>query len=185
MIDLILLTVWLMLPAYLANVFALYLGGGKPIDGGRNFYDGKRILGDGKTFKGLINGSLCGIATGIIQLFLAPFFTGYFSSYIDPVFLSAVPFAALISMPVGALLGDAAKSFIKRRLGFKNGQMMPLADQLDMVFGAWAFTYLFASSWFTAAFSWPVIITALLISPLLHLGSNIIGYLIGKKKVPY
>ncbi|MFH1470329.1 MAG: CDP-archaeol synthase, partial [Candidatus Micrarchaeota archaeon] len=42
----------LVLPAYVANASPVILGGGTPVDFGRLFYDKKRILGDGKTWKG-------------------------------------------------------------------------------------------------------------------------------------
>ncbi len=40
---------WIMLPAYLPNPVAALCGGGTPIDNGKNYSDGKRIFGDGKT----------------------------------------------------------------------------------------------------------------------------------------
>ncbi len=40
-------TIWLLLPAYTPNNFAVLFGGGTPIDLGKKFIDGKRILGDG------------------------------------------------------------------------------------------------------------------------------------------
>ena len=65
-LGLCLLTLWLYLPGFLANTFAMMWGkwlpktgyGPWPIDGGRTLSDGKRILGDGKTWNGLIGGSL-------------------------------------------------------------------------------------------------------------------------------
>ena len=55
---------WLMLPAYIPNNCASLFGGGTPLDMGRTFKDGRRILGDGKTFRGTIAGTICGIAGG-------------------------------------------------------------------------------------------------------------------------
>ena len=37
------------IPAYVANSIPVVMGGGPPLDGGRMWKDGKRILGDGKT----------------------------------------------------------------------------------------------------------------------------------------
>ena len=34
---------WIILPAYVANASAVIVGGGKPIDGGRTWRDGKRL----------------------------------------------------------------------------------------------------------------------------------------------
>ena len=64
----IILIMWYLLPAYIANTVAALVGGGSPIDGGNNWNDGERILGDGKTWKGLIGGTIGGVVTGIIVL---------------------------------------------------------------------------------------------------------------------
>jgi len=71
-----LLTLWLYLPGFLANTFAMMWGkwlpktgyGPWPIDGGRRWKDGNRILGDGKTWNGLIGGSL---TSGLLCVLLA------------------------------------------------------------------------------------------------------------------
>ncbi len=51
-IAVVLKAMWLMLPAYIANPTAALFGGGMPIDFGKKYHDGQRILGDGKTFRG-------------------------------------------------------------------------------------------------------------------------------------
>jgi CDP-2,3-bis-(O-geranylgeranyl)-sn-glycerol synthase len=185
MIDLIILAIWLMLPAYLANPAAALLGGGKPIDMGKNFSDNKRILGDGKTIRGFVLGSLCGAIIGLLQIWLAPSIAPYLAAYVSKEMLMQVSYMALFTMPVGALLGDMVKSFFKRRLGFERGAMMPIADQLDFVAGAWALTLLLDWSWFVSNFTLAIIITVLIITPILHLATNIIGFKIGKKNVPW
>ena len=60
----ILQALWLILPAYIANASAVLVGGGTPIDFEKNWRDGKRILGDGKTWRGLIVGAFVGITGG-------------------------------------------------------------------------------------------------------------------------
>ena len=62
--EIILQSLWLILPAYIANGCAALFGGGTPIDFGKNYNDGKRILGDGKTWRGLILGTLFGMIGG-------------------------------------------------------------------------------------------------------------------------
>jgi CDP-diglyceride synthetase len=62
--EIIIQALWLVLPAYIANASALLVGGGKPIDFGKNWKDGKRILGDGKTWSGLITGAFVGMTCG-------------------------------------------------------------------------------------------------------------------------
>jgi CDP-2,3-bis-(O-geranylgeranyl)-sn-glycerol synthase len=185
MIDLIILAMWLMMPAYIANPAAALLGGGKPIDMGRNFSDNKRILGDGKTIRGFILGSLCGAIVGLLQIWLAPYIAPYLAGYVSADMLMHASYMALFTMPVGALLGDMVKSFFKRRLGFERGAMFPVADQLDFVAGAWALTLLLDWSWFFTNFTFWIIVTVLIITPILHVATNIIGFKIGKKDVPW
>ncbi len=175
MIAIIIKAVWLMLPAYIANPTAVIFGGGTPIDLGKNWLDGRRILGDGKTFRGLIGGAACGIIIGLLQrqvsagseIFVIPSIT------------------ALIALSIGALLGDIVKSFFKRRLGFERGEGLPLVDQLDFVAGAWVLAYILDPQWFTENFTFWIIITVLILTPVLHRATNIIGYHIKVKKEPW
>jgi len=46
--EIILQALWIIVPAYVANASALLVGGGTPIDFGKTWKDGKRVLGDGK-----------------------------------------------------------------------------------------------------------------------------------------
>lgn len=191
MIDLIVTSIWLMIPAYIANPMAVVFGGGTPIDYGKNFYDGRRILGDGKTIRGLIAGTACGLVAGLIQIILAPVLaaSGLFGSLdIFQSSLNAYTFNTIhvvFLMALGALLGDSAESFIKRRINLKRGAMFPVADQLDFVVGAWILTYILASAWFIIYFDVRIIFTVLIITPLLHITTNIIGYLLKLKKEPW
>lgn len=172
-----------MLPAYIANPAAALFGGGTPIDLGRNYSDNKRILGDGKTYRGLLVGSLCGAIVGLLQIIIAPHIAPYV--HVSGYALTMTSYVALVTMPVGALIGDIVKSFFKRRIGFDRGEMLPFADQLDFVAGAWALTLILDYGWFTANFSLAVIVTVLVITPVLHLATNVVGFKIGKKKVPW
>lgn len=166
--------VWLMLPAYIANPTAVVFGGGTPIDFGKNWRDGKRILGDGKTFRGLIGGTACGIIVGVMQMNVPSQWS-----------LGSFTLTAIITLSFGALLGDMMKSFFKRRAGFERGAELPLIDQLDFVAGAWVLTYIFDPVWFSDNFTFWIIITVLILTPLLHRLTNIIGYYIKLKKEPW
>lgn len=172
--EIIIQALWLMLPAYIANPSAVVFGGGTPIDFGKNWKDGKRILGDGKTFRGLIGGTVCGVILGIIQMRFSPFdFIGDFT------------LLAIFSLSFGALLGDSVKSFFKRRMGYDRGGKLPLVDQLDFVAGAWIITYLLEPQWFIQNFTFGTIIVILVFTPLLHRITNIIGYYMKLKKEPW
>ena len=171
---LIIKSVWLMLPAYIANPTAVLFGGGKPIDFGKNFPDGRRILGDGKTYRGLFGGAACGIIAGMLQRLGSP----------GGIFVMPST-TAIITLSFGALFGDIVKSFFKRRLGFERGEKLPLIDQLDFVAGAWVLTYVFDPQWFAENFTLEIIITVLVLTPILHRATNILGYHIKVKKEPW
>ena len=173
-IALISKAVWLMLPAYIANPTAVVFGGGTPVDFGKNWEDGRRILGDGKTFRGLVGGTACGIVVGIMQMNVPSQWS-----------LGSFTLTTIITLSFGALLGDMVKSFFKRRSGFERGAKLPLVDQLDFVAGAWILTYLFDPVWFSDNFTFWIIITVLILTPLLHRLTNIIGYYIKLKKEPW
>ncbi|HDM36342.1 MAG TPA: CDP-2,3-bis-(O-geranylgeranyl)-sn-glycerol synthase [Candidatus Syntrophoarchaeum butanivorans] len=164
---------WLILPAYVANSSAVLFGGGVPIDL-RVKIRGKRILGDGKTYRGLILGTCCGVLVGIFQNQMAGLLGGVI-----------FPPVVLLSLAFGALFGDITESLIKRRLGIKQGAPFFPFDQLDFIAGAFITLWLTSEEWFLTHFSLDVIITILIITPVLHLLTNRIGYIIGKKDVPW
>src|SRR2546422_10291580 len=60
------LAFWFLLPAYVANPMAVVFGGGVPMDFGRVLRDGRRVLGDGKTWRGVAGGAPAGVALAAI-----------------------------------------------------------------------------------------------------------------------
>ena len=170
---------WAMLPAYVPNNVAVVAGGGAPIDGGRTL-GGRRLLGDGKTWRGTLAGSAAGMLLGVVlNGLVAPV------SAATGLVLPAFPATAIVSLPAGAMLGDIAGSFLKRRTGRDRGAPAPGLDQLDFVVGALGLTALLASGWFGATFTLPVIVVVLVLTPLLHVGTNVIGYVLGLKNEPW
>lgn len=156
--------IWFILPAYLANATPVVLGGGPPVDGGKVLSDGRRILGDGKTIRGFSFGLFVGAIFGLFQSLVWGRPGGW-------------EVAVLLSL--GALLGDIVGSFIKRRIDIKRGQSMPGLDQLEFLVGS----ILLSSLLYLPR--WEVLVVLLLITPLLHLGTNIIGYELSLKSEPY
>jgi CDP-2,3-bis-(O-geranylgeranyl)-sn-glycerol synthase len=177
-IETVIVAIWLMLPAYITNASAAFFGGKTPID--RDIFWGKnRLLGEGKTYEGLLKGFACGFLFGIVQhLFLREYIKISFGLF--PFFL-----VTLFCLSAGAMLGDLLGSFIKRRFGLKRGAALPLVDQLDFVGGAWLLLFLFARDWFIAVFTAKIIVTVVIITPLLHLLTNYVGFKIGRKRVPW
>ncbi|OPY35970.1 MAG: hypothetical protein A4E35_02248 [Methanoregula sp. PtaU1.Bin051] len=169
--------VWIMLPAYLPNPVAALCGGGTPIDFKRSYKDGRRILGDGKTYRGFFAGVFAGLAVGLVQIWCS-----------DAFGLTMLPAHTILSVSVlafGALLGDMVKSFFKRRLGKERGEHWLIADQYDLVAGSLVLMLLVDPAWLIANVTVPVFIVILIITPVLHRLVNMIGYYSGVKDVPW
>ena len=191
----VLTALWLMLPAYLANMLPVFVGGGMPIDLRKNWKDGHRILGDGKTWRGLLVAPLLAAAlTGILQWLADNTAWGAADGLAFPGW-GAWPywFVLAYAMGFGALAGDAVESFFKRRTGRLRGERWIPFDQLDFVIGGLVFGFL--AAWLMSLAGAPNVavevftlerVTAIvLLTPALHLLVNFIGYKIGAKDVPW
>lgn len=179
---------WLMLPAYAANPAAQLTGGGLPLDFGRTARDGAPLLGPGKTWRGLFGGVLGGLLVGGLQVAASawaddPSVVPSFSP--DGGRASAASLLVVVTLALGALLGDAVKSFAKRRLGLKRGESLPLADQYDFVLGAWVLSIALFPAWFTASFRVESVVVILLLTFFLHRGVSLLGYRMGLKAEPW
>ena len=173
------IAVWAMLPAYLPNNVAVVAGGGRPIDGGRR-WRGRRLLGDGKTWRGTAAGVLAGAAVAVALNVVRPAAAAGLG-----VDFPAFPPAAAVALPAGAMLGDVAGSLLKRRLGRERGAAVPLLDQLDFVAGALGLTALVAPAWTGGTFTPAVLLVVVLLTPVLHLVTNAAGYVLGVKREPW
>lgn len=168
---------FILFPAYAANGFPLLARGHRPIDMKRNWFDKKRIFGDGKTFEGFGFGLFAGFVIGALESYLYPDLNSYAMQYGVKLPLINLSIAFLIAL--GALSGDLAGSFIKRRLGLKRGSDVPLLDQWNFIIG----TVLFVC-WFTGITIWMFLIM-LVITPIVHRTANIIAHRIKIKKEPW
>lgn len=179
MFDLLFKVIWLLLPAYTPNNFAVILGGLKPIDFGKNFIDGRRILGDGKTISGFFGGILGGILIANIQRVIE-MQTGIrlFSSLQYGEFMCLI-----LAFTFGSMTGDAIGSFLKRRLGYERGSSLPIVDQLTFLLFAMAFASLTSAFW--ELFGILEIAIAIIITPVLHVMINILAYKMKLKEVPW
>ncbi|UCE75345.1 MAG: CDP-2,3-bis-(O-geranylgeranyl)-sn-glycerol synthase [Methanomassiliicoccales archaeon] len=184
LIEIVLIGIWLTIPAYVANPSAVLFGGGRPMDFEKRL-KGERILGDGKTWRGFFGGVFSGILIGVIQIAISsPIDEGHLGFGGYPDFL-----AVIILLSFGSLMGDVMGSFVKRRLGIKRGQKAPFLDQYDFLIGAWLLLLIFKWQWFFEHFVyWPntlALITVIILTPFLHKGVNVLGYKMGKKDVPW
>ncbi|MFC6754114.1 CDP-archaeol synthase, partial [Halorubrum tibetense] len=69
--------------------------------------------------------------------------------------------------------------------GRERGAAFPGLDQLDFVVGALVAVFLVAPGWATAVFTLPVLAVVLVMTPVLHVGTNVIAYAIGVKNEPW
>ncbi len=186
--DLLLLIasgLWVIVPALVPNPGAVIFGGGRPVDLGRE-WKGARILGDGKTWNGLIGGISFGILIGSLQILGE-------SNYELPGFIGLGPMptalVAVATLAIGSLLGDMGGAFIKRRRGMSRGQKAPVLDQYDSIAGALLLTLLVLPDWtmhtFVQGEAWISLVTVIVATPLLHRSVNIIGYKAGLKREPW
>ncbi|MEN3051252.1 MAG: CDP-2,3-bis-(O-geranylgeranyl)-sn-glycerol synthase [Candidatus Methanosuratincola petrocarbonis] len=147
----------IIMPAFIANSVPVLARGRHPMDFGKSMVDGRRVLGDGKTFEGFLAGLFMGTLSGALF--------GY-------------PIHSFL-LALGALSGDILGAFIKRRIGIERGHPAPLLDQLDFVVGALLFLY----PVYQVTLEQVVFIMA--VTPPIHLLTNYFAYRLGLKKYPW
>lgn len=152
----------------------------RPIDGGHR-WRGQRLLGDGKTWRGVF---LSMLGSGLF----VPVQQGLQEHL--PRALQVVDYSSLqpvifgLTLGLGAILGELPNSFIKRRLGIPRGRTAsgPLAilfyvwDQVDTLLGAWPLLCL----WFTPR---PALVAmSFLVTLGMHPLVAWIGYRVGARR---
>lgn len=174
-------TLYFILPAYFSNGAGLLFGGGLPVDFRKCDKNGIRWIGDGVTWKGLIGGTIIGTLTGAIQGFIAPMIISQFSQNSIIPMVTHIQEGIIVGflLGFGALLGDAIGSFLKRRLGIGRGQPAPGLDQLDFIIVALILVSLVVKLNLT------FVVTAILLTLIIHLLTNTCAYLLGLKDVWY
>jgi CDP-2,3-bis-(O-geranylgeranyl)-sn-glycerol synthase len=138
------------------------VGGGRPLDLGKKFFDGKPIFGKNKTLRGFFFGLAIGIMVGLVEIGLF----GY-------------PLLFSVFSPLGALMGDLAGAFLKRRLGIAPGGLLPIIDQVDFVVGAILFSLPLTMM------SWDLALAVIIITPPIHLFTNFLAYKLKLKNNPW
>lgn len=179
LVSLVVGAFWAMVPAYIPNNAAVLAGGGRPIDGGRT-RGGRRLLGDGKTWRGTLVGTLAGVVVAIGLNVVRPA-----AQTALGFSLPEFPLVGAVGLAFGAMLGDIGASFLKRRTGRERGASFPVLDQLDFVAGALLFALLVAPAWFLETFTLARIAVVVVMTPLLHVGTNGIAYVLGLKAEPW
>ena len=150
-------------PAYCANAAPVLAGGGPAMDFRKKLPDGRRVFGINKTFRGFFAGLAAGTVAGLAE---------------SLVFNYPIMFGFLLSL--GALFGDLAGAFTKRRLAIPPGGLLPVVDQLDFIMGAILFSLPLYMPW-----SWQLFVTILIITPPFHLLTNFVAYKLKLKRNPW
>lgn len=150
-------------PAYLANMSPVlvqpwFRSLAVPIDAGRTFR-GRRVLGDHKTWRGLLVGTI--VAPIVLELQMVAYEAGYGRSLALLDYGSCSLWLGVL-MGLGTGIGDAVKSFFKRQVGIAPGASWIGFDQLDFLVGSYAFASLLFA---------PPLLATLACAPLVMLGS--------------
>jgi len=163
-------------PAFLANMAPVLIGKrlatlAVPLDFGASL-GGIRIFGDHKTWRGLIMGVVTGALAFLLQRELHHAEIARALALYD---YGALPVLTGAWLGLGAILGDAVKSFFKRRVGIAPGQPWLGPDEIDFYVGAAA----------VAACLVPLPLVPFLLSvPVViagHVLSNVIAWALGLK----
>ncbi len=169
-VEPLLLIVLFLLPPYFANAVPVVFGGGPKIDFGLNFIDGKRIFGDGKSWRGFFSGVLIGSLVGYLEYLLL----GDYSWFIIGVLTS-----------LGAMFGDLLGSFIKRRLGYPRGHPSLLMDQLLFIIIAYILSYGVLTDNHPELLRIEWVLFVLMVTYFMHRFMNLLANRFGLKKVPW
>jgi len=180
----ILFALWFFLPAALANVAPILVARlhivrrwNAPLDSGRT-YHGRQILGPHKTWRGLVSGLLVATLTFWLQQLAVRQFdwAQSIAEHMDYAMLPALLVGPLFGL--GALGGDAIKSFFKRRRGVHSGGTWVPFDQLDYIIGG----ALAVAPFIQLRLVQYVWILAIWF--VIHLISSYVGWLLGLKARP-
>lgn len=158
----------------------------KPLDNNKNFIDGKRILGDNKTYKGLVGYLLLNILMSILWGFICQItnLNSYNYFYINN------QNTLLFNTYIGFLLGlgyslfELPNSFIKRRLDIVPGKearglkkyFFIFLDQADSVFGCALVVWLFYDLGIILYLAYVII------GAITHIVINMLLYMMGLRK---
>lgn len=146
-----------------------------PID--RGFvWKGHRLIGEHKTWGGFLCGMVFGVAYGSLKIFV---FDRY---WFGDVFLHLDAYRGLLLvflLSFGALSGDIVKSVIKRVSGIAPHSAWIPFDEIDHTVMAMLLVKVFFDV------EWILVFWVVCIYFVLHLITNIIGFKLRIKRVPY
>lgn len=179
----ILLVLWFVLPIGAANAapvvaakLPLLKHWNAPLDVGRHFR-GRRVLGSHKTWRGIVCGVIVGTIVLIVQQVMVSKWVPLAELTEEIDYFTLNPFIVGPLFAIGALGGDALKSFFKRQRGIPAGRSWFPFDQLDIFLGAIAVMPFIMLTW--SQYVW-----VLLVCLLAQLVFTYLGYKMGLKERP-
>ena len=163
-LELVLKSLYFFLPAYLANMAPILFRwipfGSKPVS--------VKFFGENKTWRGLLVGAISGGIIFSIQKLIHSF--GFQQLALIDYHDFSIGLGFL--MGFGALLGDLVKSYYKRKANIPPGKPWIPFDQIDFVVGGLILGF------FIYVPPAEVALVLLVVSPILHVLVNYIGYLL-------
>jgi CDP-2,3-bis-(O-geranylgeranyl)-sn-glycerol synthase len=163
--QLILYPIFYIWPAYVANGAPVIFGRGKnrmPLDMNKNL-GGKRIFGSHKTVRGLAGGIVAGVIMSAIEAIFVPYML-----------------VIGIALTFGTQFGDLLGSFIKRRIGSKEGSQIYLLDQYTFLLFALLFALPLGNAPSLLGLLFIVVLTG-----ILHPLTNFLAHRLRIKEVPW
>lgn len=157
-----------------------------PMDGYKNFTDGKRIFGDNKTWKGFVGYIVLNIMMAILWGFICKTLNLEQYNFFYFNYSNTIIFNVLIGFLLGLAyaLFELPNSFLKRRLdiipGKNTGGMKKyifiFLDQADSIFGCVFVVWLFYS------LTWKLYLCYVLLGAFTHIVINILLYYLHLRK---
>jgi len=159
-----------LIPLYISNSLPVLLGGGQRLDFSKIAWDGRDLLGEGKTIRGTFAALISGVLVVYGLSFLFPILIGDF-----PV--NYTEYGVLLI--VGGVMGDLVASFAKRRMNWAAGKPVLGLDQLDFIIGG---LLMGSILWVPNIIEIGIIV---LVTLVLHKGMNYLAFKLHWKKVPW
>ena len=185
MLETILFALWFFLPAGAANMIPVPISKvsklkdmNAPLDFGMK-YRGQRVFGEHKTWRGLLAGIVAATFVVWLQQVIVRHFDWFSGVDVANDYTDMPTIMLGLVLAVGALGGDAVKSFFKRQLHIKPGAVWLPYDLIDHIVGAAILALPFV------VFEWWIYPAVVLVWIGANIGVSYIGYLIGIKERPF
>jgi CDP-2,3-bis-(O-geranylgeranyl)-sn-glycerol synthase len=153
----------------------MILGGGSPLDL-KKTWRGRRLLGDGKTWRGSITGTLTGLGAAELLNLVSD------SILLQSMHLTYFSLETAFVLSAGAIMGDIVFSFFKRFSGIEQGENLFLIDQLDFLIGGLFGILIFKPLLASEVMNFHSLIYLSIITVAIHVSSNLVAFRLGMQE---